>query len=66
MNLNNQIIEIKKQLEHLSWWSADDGASRLGNLELQMKEINKKLNILIKASKIFKTHLKDKECHGKK
>jgi hypothetical protein len=58
-----QLNELKEKVEKLSWWTTDDNTSRLGNLEVEVKEMDKKLNIVVAISKKLKGHLNNTEIH---
>lgn len=61
--LQEQINSLKEQVEKLSWWTSDDNTSRMGNLEVKVEEMEKKLNTIIAVSKQFKGHIKNREIH---
>jgi len=56
--------EVQKLQKETGWFKADDTQSRLGNAELKIKELEKKINVLSSASKLFKKHIEDKEIHN--
>jgi hypothetical protein len=60
---SERISKLEEMVQQLSWWEADDGASRLGNVEVTIKEMQKSINVLTAASKLFKAHLKDRSIH---
>lgn len=66
------IIErINKIEENTGWFKADDTQSRLGNIENSIKnieekinnEIEKKINVIIASSKLFKKHVDNRDIH---
>jgi hypothetical protein len=65
--LNNQVDELIKQVAELtknySYFQADDTQSKVGNLEVKTDELEKKLNVLTKVSKLFKSHISNRELH---
>lgn len=58
-----QIKNLTEKVEKLSWWTTDDNTSRLGNLEFELGELTKKVNILIKTSQLFRGHINNREIH---
>jgi len=65
-NVDDTITDLKNKIDKLSWWTSDDNTSRLGNLEIEFKrleEMEKKINILTAAMKLFKEHLRNREIH---
>lgn len=58
-----KIAEMEGEIKKLSWWTCDDNTSRLGNMEVRLEEIQKQLNVVLAASKLFKGHLKDRSIH---
>lgn len=65
--LNNQVDELIKQVAELtknySYFQADETQSKVGNLEVKTNELEKKLNVLTKVSKLFKSHISNRELH---
>ena len=61
------LITVVKRLEKLEkdrdWWNTDDIQSRIGNLELEQKNQEKKINVLTRTAKLFKGHLNNREIH---
>ena len=49
--------EVQKLQTDTGWFKADDTQSRLGNAELEIKELKKKVLVLLAASKLFKKHI---------
>lgn len=73
-NTSNQVEELSKQVEKLieenAWFKADDTQSRLGNTELNVKtlsemveKMDKKINVVISSSKLFKKHIDNRSIH---
>lgn len=58
-----QLNELKEQVEKLSWWTSDDNTSRMGNLEVKVEEMEKKLNTIVAISKKLKGHIENREIH---
>jgi hypothetical protein len=58
-----KLQELEEEVKKLSWWTTDDNTSRLGNLETHVGEMQKSLNVLTAAMKLFKMHLKNREIH---
>ncbi len=65
--LTERIEKLEKDRE---WWNTDDIQSRVGNLETADKEnvkvfedLDKRINVLTKVSKLFKAHIKDRSIH---
>lgn len=58
-----RLLALEDGVEKLSWWTSDDNTSRLGNLETHVSEMQKSINVLTAAMKLFKKHLKDREIH---
>ena len=61
--LQGQINDLKEQVEKLSWWTSDDNTSRMGNLEVKVEEMEKKLNTVVAIAKKLKGHLDNREIH---
>jgi hypothetical protein len=62
-DLINEVAALRKQVEDLSWWTADDNTSNLHNLGVKLEEMQKHINVLTAASKLFKGHIKNREIH---
>jgi len=62
-SFQTQLNELKEKVEKLSWWTTDDNTSRLGNLEVQVNDMDKKLNTVVAISKKLKGHLDNREIH---
>ncbi len=60
-NLTEQVIKLEENTKH--WWNTDETESKIGNLEVTVKDMEKKINVLTKVSKLFKGHIKDREIH---
>ncbi len=60
-NLTDQVIKLEENTKH--WWNTDETESKIGNLEVTVKDMEKKINVLTKVSKLFKSHIKDREIH---
>lgn len=58
--VNRRLDQLEKDF---SWWTADDTQSKVGNLEFNLGELEKKINVLTKISKLFKAHISDREIH---
>ncbi len=58
-----KLAELEEEVKKLSWWTSDDNTSRLGNLETHVSEIQKSINVLTAAMKLFKGHIKDRSIH---
>lgn len=58
-----KLSELEEEVKKLSWWTCDDNTSRLGNLETHVSEMQKSINVLTAAMKLFKKHVKDREIH---
>lgn len=58
-----RLTEFEKKLAELSWWTADDNTSKLGNIETTLAELEKQVAVVTAASKLFKAHLKDRTIH---
>jgi hypothetical protein len=63
IDIIKKVKDLEKKIADMSWWDSDDIQSRLGNLELSVAEIEKKLNVVVGASKHFKGHLNNREIH---
>lgn len=59
----NLIKQVAKLNKDMAWWNADENTSRTGNLEIKHVEMEKKMNVLTKVSKLFKAHLNDRSIH---
>lgn len=57
------IDKVANLEKNYSWFQADDTQSKVGNLEHQVAELEKKINVLTSVSKLFKGHLKDRSIH---
>jgi len=55
--------ELIDKVDKLSWWTTDDNTSRLHNIEVAVEDMEKKINVLTAASKLFKKHLSDNDIH---
>ena len=59
--------DIEKRFEKLenqfSFWNADETESDISTLKREMEEIKKKVNILVKTSKLFKGHINNNDIH---
>lgn len=55
--------EVEKLKQQTEWFKADDTQSRLHNVEITIAEIEKKVNVITVASKLFKKHIEDREIH---
>ena len=62
-DLITHVKNLEREVKKLSWWTSDDNTSRMGDLEVEVKDLTKKLNVIIAASKHFKGHLKDRSIH---
>lgn len=61
---NNGFEERLLQLEkNFSYFHADETDSKVGNLELKVKEFEKELTVLKKVSKVFKKHYENRDIH---
>ena len=47
----------------MSWWNADDNESKVGNLQVQVNEMEKKLNTVVAIAKKLKGHMENREIH---
>ena len=61
--LDIKVKAIEDKMKEMSWWSADEGSSKLHNLEVAVAEIEKKINVLSAASKLFKAHISNRSIH---
>ena len=61
--VSERLKALEESVEKLSWWTSDDNTSRLGNLEFQVGEMQKSINVLTAAMKLFKKHVKDRSIH---
>ena len=61
--VDDRLAALEEAVEKLSWWTSDDNTSRLGNLETHVSEMQKSVNVLTAAMKLFKGHLKDRSIH---
>ena len=59
-NLSDRINKIE---EDKKFWNADETASQVGNLETQVDEMGKKLNVVVAISKKLKGHLDNRGIH---
>ena len=61
------INQIEKRLDKLekdmSWWNADENESKVGNLKVQVDEMEKKLNMVVAIAKKLKGHMENREIH---
>ena len=55
--------KIDKLTKDMSWWNADDNESKVGNVKVQVDELEKRINVLTRVSKLFKSHIKDRGIH---
>jgi uncharacterized protein HemX len=58
-----RVAALEEEVKKLSWWTCDDNTSRMGNIEVELKNMQKSINVLTAASKLFKGHLKDRSIH---
>lgn len=58
-----KLEELEGEIKKLSWWTCDDNTSRLGNMEVDLENMQKQINVLTAAMKLFKGHLKDRSIH---
>ena len=58
--LEKKVQEIEKNYKY---YQADETQSTVGNIELKLKEMEKKVNILTSVSKMFKGHLENRDIH---
>lgn len=63
IDINKLYDQVQKLKENTGWFQADDTQSKLGNLELQIEEMKKKMNVVLKSSKLFKKHIDDRQIH---
>ena len=61
--VDDRLAALEEAVEKLSWWTSDDNTSRLGNLETHVSEMQKSVNVLTAAMKLFKKHLSDRSIH---
>lgn len=60
----NELAERVDSIEkNYSFFQADETQSKLGNLELEVKDSVKKINLLTKVSKLFKSHISNRDIH---
>lgn len=62
-DISERILAVEEEVKKLSWWTSDDNTSRMGNLEVEIEEMKKNINVLTAAMKLFKGHLKDRSIH---
>jgi hypothetical protein len=62
-NIVERVIALEKEVKQLSWWTADDNTSNLHNLGVTQEEMQKHINVLTAASKLFKKHIANREIH---
>ena len=62
-SIAKKLAELEGEVKKLSWWTCDDNTSRLGNMEIELEKMQKQINILTAASKLFKGHVKDRSIH---
>lgn len=58
--IDGNSYEIEELKKNTGWFKADDTQSRLGNVEIDIKELSKKL---VNLYKLFKKHINSKEIH---
>lgn len=63
IDLITLVKEVEKLKQQTEWFKADDTQSRLHNVEITMTELEKKVNVITVASKLFKKHIEDREIH---
>lgn len=61
--LAEKLAELEEKIEKLSWWTSDDNTSRMGNIETELEEMNKHINVLTAASKLFRGHISNRSIH---
>ena len=75
--INDLDTKIKMLNKNFKFFQADETESKIGNLELAVKEFKgkiniirqeqvenkKKINVLTSVSKLFKGHIKNREIH---
>jgi len=62
-DLSDITKRIDKLEKDMSWWNADDNESKVGNLQVQVNEMEKKLNTIVAIAKKLKGHLENREIH---
>ena len=62
-DLRNLEERVDKVEEDKKFWNADETQSKLSNVETQISDFEKKLNTLIKLSKLFKAHIGKNDIH---
>ena len=58
--LQQEVEQLKKDT---GWFKADDSQSRIGNIELNIAQLEKKISVLISSSKLFKKHIDNDDIH---
>lgn len=59
----NSEERLDKLEKDMSWWNADDNESKVGNLQVQVNEMEKKLNMVVAIAKKLKGHLENRDIH---
>jgi hypothetical protein len=59
-SLNEKLEKLK---EEMSFWNADEAESKIGNLQVQVNEMEKKLNTVVAIAKKLKGHTENREIH---